>query len=310
MPPPDRSAATEGPTARIGALLTSPVAAAIATAFLWAGTVIIVRYVRDDMPPLGLSFWRNLTAFVILAPFAIRPLLRQWDIVRANLRLLALLAFLLWVGGNALLFLSLQYTLAINAAVINSVEPVIIILLAALLFRDRLGWSQGIGVALSLAGVLALISGGSVDRLLRLDLNKGDVIVTVAYVSWGLYAVLLRKVPREIDHRLMLVVLLGFGSLYMAPLHLTEVLVSRPLPLTGASIATVLALAVFPCAIAMLLWNNAIRRMGAMRAGQFLHLIPAFTVVMAITLLGEALLSFHIAGIALIAAGLYVASRE
>jgi len=67
---------------------------------------------------------------------------------------------------------------------------------------------------------------------------------------------------------------------------------------------------VFPCAIAMLLWNYAIRRLGAMRAGQFLHLIPAFTVVLAITLLGEALLSFHIAGIVLIAAGLYVASRD
>jgi len=309
MPSSDKSARSTRSPSQFGGILTSPAAAATATAFLWAGTVIVVRYVRDDMPPLGLSFWRNLTAFAILLPFAVRPLLRQWELVRANLGLLALLALLLWVGGNALLFLSLQYTLAINAAVINSVEPVIIILLAALLFGDRLGWRQGIGVALSLAGVLALISGGSLDRLLRLDFNKGDLIVTVAYVSWGLYAVLLRKVPREIDHRLMLVVLLGFGSLFMAPLHLTEALLSRPLPLTGASVATVLALAVFPCAIAMLLWNYAIRRMGAMRAGQFLHLIPAFTVVLAIGLLGEALLSFHIAGIALIAGGLYVASR-
>lgn len=309
MPPPDKSAAGDPATAGFGAAATSPMAAAVTTAFLWAGTVIVVRYVRHDMPPLGLSFWRNLTAFLVLAPFAIRPLLRQWDIVRANLRLLALLAALLWVGGNALLFLSLQYTLAINAAVINSVEPVIIILLAALLFGERLGWHQGVGVALSLAGVLALISAGSLDRLLRLDFNKGDLIVTVAYISWGMYAVLLRKVPREIDHRLMLVVLLFFGSLYMAPLHLAEALLTRPLPLTGASVATVLGLAVFPCAIAMLLWNYAITRMGAMRAGQFLHLIPAFTVVLAIALLGEALLSFHIAGIVLIAGGLYVASR-
>lgn len=279
--------------------------------FMWAVTTIVVRYVRDDMPPLGLSFWRTFVAFLILLPFAIRPLRRQWDILRPCLGLLALLALLLWVGGNALLFLSLQYTTAINAAVINSIEPVIIILLAALLFGDRLSWRQGIGVALSLAGVLALISGGSLDRLTRLDFNKGDLIVIGAYLAWGLYAVLLRKVPKALDHRLMLVVLLGFGSLFLLPLHVGEaMLLSRTLTFNSATVLTVIGLAVFPCALAMLLWNHAIVRLGAMRAGQYLHLIPAFTVVLAIVLLDEALLTFHIAGIVLIGIGLFVAARK
>lgn len=307
MPPADHDAPSGRPE-RDG---VSPAAAAVVTMFMWAVTTIVVRYVRDDMPPLGLSFWRTFTAFLILLPFAIRPLRRQWDILRPSLGLLAMLALLLWVGGNALLFLSLQYTIAINAAVINSIEPVIIILLAALLFGDRLSWRQGIGVALSLAGVLALISGGSLDRLTRLDFNKGDLIVIGAYFAWGLYAVLLRKVPRALDHRLMLVVLLGFGSLFLLPLHVGEVMLwSRSLTLNTATVLTVIGLAVFPCAVAMLLWNHAISRLGAIRAGQFLHLIPAFTVVLAIVLLDEALMTFHIAGIVLIAIGLYVAARK
>lgn len=289
-------------------LLRSPVLAAVITMFFWAGTTIVVRYVRAEIPPLGLSFWRTFAAFLILLPFAARPLLRQWDAVRPHLGMLALLALLLWVGGNALLFVSLQYTIAINAAVINSVEPVIIVLLAALLFGDRLSRRQAAGVAVSLAGVLALISAGSVDRLLALDFNRGDLIVTGAYVSWGLYAVLLRKLPRGLDHRVTLAVLLGFGAVFLLPLHLIETVVARPMPATAAAALTVIGLAAFPCALAMLLWNYAIAHMGAVRAGQFLHLIPAFTVLLAIAFLGEIPGAHHIAGILLIAGGLYLAA--
>jgi drug/metabolite transporter (DMT)-like permease len=293
-----------------GRLLVSPYTASVFAMLCWAGSTVIVRYVREDAPPLRLSFWRTLAAFFILLPFAFGPLRRQWPLVRRSWRILALLALLLWVGGNALLFVSLQYTIAINAAVINSVEPVIIAFFAWLLFRDPFTWRQGIGVALSLAGVLTLISAGSVENLLRLAFNRGDLIVTGAYIAWGLYAVLLRRAPRELDHRVTVVALLGFGAVMLLPLYLLEAVLVRPTPpLSATTLVTVLYLAVFSSAIAMLLWNRAILQLGAARAGQFIHLIPAFTVVLAITLLGEVMGGHHVAGIVLIAAGLTVASR-
>jgi drug/metabolite transporter (DMT)-like permease len=164
-------------------------------------------------------------------------------------------------------------------------------------------------VVLSLTGVLVLISAASVENLLRLDFNRGDLIVTGAYVAWGLYAVLLRRAPRELDHRVTVVVLLGFGALMLLPLYLIEATFVRPTPLSETTVVAVLYLAVFSSAIAMLLWNHALLRLGAVRAGQFIHLIPAFTVILAIALLGEAMGAHHVAGIVLIAAGLTVASR-
>ena len=58
------------------------------------------------------------------------------------------------------------------------------------------------------------------------------------------------------------------------------------------------------------MWNYAIRNMGAIRAGQYIHLIPAFTVIMALIFLDEALRQFHIVGIVLVTIGLVVASRR
>lgn len=291
-------------------VLASPVIAVIFAMFCWGATTILVRYIREDAPPMALAFWRNISASLMLAPFAFHALRAQWPLVRENLGLLSLQAALLWVGGNAMLFLALQYTIAINAAVINSVEPVFIILVAWMLFGDRFSGLQAVGVAISLAGVLFLISDGSLDRLLRLELNVGDLIVTVAYLFWAFYAVLLRKVPRSIDTRVMVFVLICLGALFVLPLYLIETIFFRAFKPTPTTVSVVVLLALFSSVIATLLWNRGIRMMGVTRAALFLHLIPVFTVILAIALLGEALAFHHFVGIALVAAGIYITSRR
>ncbi len=294
-----------GGMAALKQVLLSPYLSAVLAMLFWAGSTVLVRYVRLEVPPMGLSFWRTVLGFVIFLPFVITPYRRQAREFRQSFKILALLALLLMVGGNAVLFLSLQYTIAINAAVINSVEPVIIVSLAWLLFRDPFTKRQGFGVVVSLTGVLVLISTGSFESLARLDFNKGDLLVTGAYVSWGLYAVLVRKIPPGLDRRLVLAGILGFGALFMFPLYILETVISRPTPFTWTSIFSITWLAVFSSILAILMWNNAITKLGPGRAGLFIHLIPAFTVLMAMALLGETLQQFHFTGIALIGIGIY-----
>ena len=286
-------------------LLLSPYLSAVLAMLFWAASTVLVRYVRLEVPPMGISFWRTLLGFVIFLPFVIKPYRRQAQEFKQSFKTLAMLALLLMVGGNAVLFLSLQYTIAINAAVINSVEPVIIVSLAWLLFRDPFSKRQGLGVVVSLTGVLVLISTGSFETLAKMDFNKGDLLVTGAYVSWGLYAVLVRKIPRGLDRRLVLAGILGFGALLLLPLYIFETVFVRPTPFTLTSVFSITWLAVFSSILAILMWNNAITKLGPGRAGLFIHLIPAFTVLMAMAVLGESLETFHFTGIALIGVGIY-----
>lgn len=290
-------------------LLRSPYAALIFAMFCWGCTTIVVRHVREDVPPMGLAFWRNVLAFLIILPFVWRPMRASWPSIRRNWHIFLGLSVILWVGGNALLFLALQYTIAINAGVINSVEPVMIVILATLLFGDRFTLLQAGGVIVSLVGVLILVAEGSLAQLTQMQFNKGDIIVFFAYVFWAFYAVLMRKFPRDIDHKVVVAVLIGLGAVCIAPLYIAETLFWRPMTWNMPAISATVFLAIFSSLLAMLFWNYGIAKMGPIRAGQFLHLIPVFTVLLAVVLLGEKLAGYHYAGIALIAAGLYLTSR-
>ena len=288
----------------------SPHLTAATAMLLWAVSTIIARYVRDDVPAMGLSFWRTVLAFVILLPFVSGRLRANAEIIRRHWKILFALGVLLIVGGNAMLFLALQYTIAINAAVLNSTEPLVILVVAWLLFRDPVGWRQAVGISLSLAGVLVLIGRGDAAVLSALDFNRGDLIVMGAYVSWAFYAVLLRRVPRELDHLTTLALILGFGSLALFPIYLVEEFAFRPTYFTLTALITMGVLALVSSLLGVLMWNRAETTLGPGRAGSYIHLIPAYTIVLAIVLLGETIEIFHIAGLGLIATGIILSSRK
>ncbi len=68
--------------------------------------------------------------------------------------------------------------------------------------------------------------------------------------------------------------------------------------------------AIFPSIIAYLCFNRGVELVGANRAGLFIHLMPVFGSLMAILFLGEAFRWYHAAGIPLIAAGIFLATRR
>ncbi len=302
---PDRPAAQSSALLRF---LTSPYVAVITAMLFWACSTVIVRGVRESTPPIGLSFWRTLLGAAIVLPFVWRPMLLQIGLIRRHIGIILVLTFLLIVGGNAVLFVSLQYTIAINAGVLNSFEPVLILIVAWAVFRDRVSIFQALGVAISLLGVMALLGKGDTAVLLGLDFNFGDILVLGAYTSWAFYAVYLRKAPRGIEPMVMLFLILFLGSAMLLPLYILETVFDRPTVANGATILSVVVLAVFSSVISIFLWNYGLGRLGAGRASIFIHLIVVFTVILAILFLGERFEWFHAVGVVLIMTGIYLST--
>jgi len=278
------------------------------TMLFWAGSVIVGRAAAPVLPPVLFTLLRWTGALVIVAPLA-------WPHLRADIPKLwarkwttALLAVLGVCAYNILVYRGLHATTAVNALLLQSVMPLAVLLANLLLFRERPGRMQVAAIAVSLLGVLVIAGQGSLETLRHLSVNPGDALVLLAVATFATYSSLLRRRPAV--HPLSFLAatfLIGVGIL--APLAVVEYAAgARMVPgwLAWGAIAYAVVFASF---LATLFFNRGVELIGAARAGQFNHLQPVFGTLLAVGVLGETLHPYHGLGVALIAAGLLLATR-
>ncbi|WP_293761805.1 DMT family transporter [uncultured Aquitalea sp.] len=280
------------------------------TALFWSGNFVLARAMHASIPPMALSFGRWLIALILLLPFGLPSLLAQRALWRPYWKRLIVLALLGVTAFNSLVYIGLQSTGATNAVLLNSFIPILIAALGALLFRMPLKPVQLLAVMISFCGVLTIVSHGDPARLLALDINRGDAIVFCAMVAWAVYTLLLRALPAELDRLGLLTLQIAIGLLGILPLFLLERAAGRTVPFTAASAATFAYMGSLPSLVAYYFYNLGVARVGAARAGSFIHLMPAFGAILSMLFLGEAVQGFHLAGIAAILAGVALSTRS
>jgi drug/metabolite transporter (DMT)-like permease len=257
-----------------------------------------------------MTFMRWLFAIAFMAPFAIGRVRRQWPLVRANVRTLALLG-LVGVGShNALAYIGLNQTTATNGVILNSSIPIIIIALSWIFLHQRLSALQAAGVAVSCSGVLVVLSRGSLEELAHFRLNAGDVWVLMSMVLWSLYTILLRWRPPGLDTLAFLFVIACVGDTAILPLAIAENALGRSPVWSAQALFALASVGLFSSVLAYIFWNRGVELVGANVAGLFVHLMPVFGTLLAWLFLDERLYVFHLAGIALILSGIYLTSRK
>ncbi|TDU32749.1 drug/metabolite transporter (DMT)-like permease [Panacagrimonas perspica] len=284
---------------------TAPLLLALATLF-WSGNFVLGRAVHEHIPPIALAFFRWAGAFVIVLGFAWPHLKRDWPTLRAQPGRVALLSLLGVATFNSMVYFGLNTTTVMNAVLLQSTMPLLIVLGSFLIYREPVRRIQMLALLISLAGVAVIISHGSVQALLALALRPGDGIIFLAVVLYGMYSVLLRERPKV--HPLSFCAgTFAIGSLMLLPVYLVEHVGYRQMHFDGPTALALVYVMVFPSLLAYLCFNRAVELIGANRAGQYLHLMPVFGTLLAAIFLGERLQGFHVVGAVLIAAGILLA---
>lgn len=278
------------------------------TALFWAGNSIVARAARDVVPPAALSFWRWAIALALLMPFAWPHLRRDAAVLRAHWPIMLVLGALGIGAFNTLLYTGLQTTTALNSMLIQSAQPALILMVGALVMQDRTSARQVAGVVVSLVGVLIIIARGDAAMLLALRLNGGDAIIAFAVLLWALYSVLLRRRP-PVHPLSFLAASIMVGIVVIAPLYATEIGAGRLIvPATGSALA-IAYVSIFPSFLAYLFFNRGVELIGSAATAQYLNVMPLMGAGLAMLFLGETLHRFHVAGLALVVAGIFVAGR-
>lgn len=279
----------------------------IMTTLFWAGNFVLARAIHLDMQPFTLAFLRWGVALVLILPWWLPRIWRLRDTVRANLPMLCLQGFLGVACFNTLVYMGVQYTQATNAMLMQSAVPLMILLLGALFFGERASGRQWLGVMLSLAGVVVLVSRGQLETITGFAFNQGDLWIFMAMLSWSFYTITLRWRPAAMDGLSFFGFTVLVGVVVLLPLMLWEQGGQFSIPGGEPFLLTVLYMAVFASILAFLFWNLGVEKLGAPTAGLLIHLMPMFGLLLATVFLGERLGLYHLVGIILIFTGLYIA---
>lgn len=275
----------------------------------WGGNVVAGKIAVGHVSPMLLTTLRWSIAFAILLVIGARHIRGDLAIVRTNLTyLLAMGAFGLGTF-NVLMYLSLNFTTAINVSILQAAVPMIVFAANFVIFGIRLGWAQFLGFLVTVAGVLLIAGQGSFARLLALDVNAGDALMLLAVVFYGGFTVALRNMPR-LHWQSMMIVMCFAAMVASAIFAVMEWATGHGRWPDGTGWMAALFAAIFPSVLAQTFFVRGTQLIGANRSGLFVNLVPVFGTLLSIVLLGEQFFAYHAFALVLVLGGIGLAERS
>lgn len=280
-----------------------------AAAFFWGINPMIMKIGLREIDPLRYNTYRLLAAFIIsLALVLFRS---SWKKVRKGDRrrfiAVGLGGFFIFQGGYTF---GVHYTAASVSAIILALLPVFVAVISIAGKKEKLTPAAGIGIVLSVAGVLAISFTGSGSFSAEGTYLRGVLLLVIAEFSYALYTVYIRPLTgyypvEQIVCIIILIVLVPFGLITL-PVFLREGAGTATLPM----LLSIGYSGTFGIMIGNLLWSHGIKRIGSTGTSVYSNLTPIFGVAAGYLVLAERLGIFQIAGAAAVLAGVWAVNRK
>lgn len=291
------------PTSARERVLASRAGLALAP-LLWSGNFVLGRALRDEIGALELNVWRWTIALAVLLPFTVRELRSQWGLLRRQGGFVLALGLTGVAVPHTCVYAALQGTTAVNALLLLSLTPLLIVLGARVLSGEALRPGQGLGMMIAMAGAVVLIVRGRPAALLAFQFQQGELWMLPAVVAGAAQALLLKRTPPGIGQASLLTASIIAALALMLPLLLA--FGAPALPATARMLAGLGYTGVLASALAFVLWNRGVARIGPGHAAPYLFLMPLYGSILSLLILGEPLQGFQYAGGALLLFGLWL----
>ena len=274
----------------------------LATLF-WSGNFIAGRALRHHIDPVTLNFVRWLIALVLFVPLVWHNLQKCVPVMRREWRLIFGLGATGIAAFHTLTYPALQKTTATNALLMLALTPIAILTGASVSRREWPDWRQSAGSLVSIFGAAVLLTRGDFTAIHVGDDVVGELWMLAAIVVWAAYSLLLRQRPVDLPQDVALAASVAVALVLLLPLLFFSS-VNLAAFKSPAALAGIGYIAVFASVIGFLLWSYGVSRLGPVRSGVFINLMPVFGAALAVTLLGETLALSQIAGGVIVLSGI------
>ena len=281
------------------------------TVTFWAGNFVVGKFASFyNVPPFSLNFYRWLFAWLILMPFTISEIIKKKEYIISNYKIFFVLGITSITIFNSIVYYSLNFTQVISGVLMISTIPVMIMFFSSILKIEKTNLFQIIGVILSIAGVIIIITKANFEILKSLNFNKGDITMVLAMFSWALYSTLLKRQKYELSQISLLQVVISFGLIFLIPIYFIEYQIGFRINIDTPFILILSYVVLFPGLASFILWIKGIALIGANRSGVFLHLMPIISALMAMIIFDEKFMFYHILGACFIISGILLSNKK
>jgi drug/metabolite transporter (DMT)-like permease len=285
---------------------TLPFLAVWGTVLFWGLSFVSSKTILNSgVPPMTMVCIRFVIATIIL-----NLLLRRFDpAARLRKKDLLPLAVSGLFGVTVYFFFEsrgIRLTSASHASLIIAVIPVVTVIAETILFRTRITLLAGLGIALSVVGVVFVVNRPGAAR--GGESLVGDLFMFGACISWVVYIILSRNLHTRLSEIAITAYQSLFGTAFLVPFALLEM--GRWVPITLAAGLNLAYLALFCSALSNFLYVYSLSALGPIAVSPYINLIPVVGVLGGVVLLGESLVWNQVVGGAVILAGVLLVSRQ
>jgi O-acetylserine/cysteine efflux transporter len=276
------------------------------TILLWAINISVLKIGLRTMSPHGFNAIRlALAAFAYAAVLAVSP--GKFSLGRKGDSWKAAGLGLLGITGYQIVFIqAIAHMNASTASVVMGTSPIFIALLATAIGKERISPAGWLGIGISFAGFLLVVSGENGGLVLTWKAMGGAVFILLANACWAGYTVFSKPIlERNSPFRLAAVGTIAGTLVYLpfAAKDLAAVEWGRiPWQGWGAILYSGLV-AIFLCFV---LWYQSVQKVGSAKTGVYGNLTPVLAIFFAGLVLGERLTGLQAAGAAITLAGVYL----
>ena len=286
-------------------ILTNPHFLLTLTSIFWAFNTVAGRAAVGEVSPLLIVSVRWFFVSIILSILCRNQIIETWSILNKKIKWLIFMGLFGFTGFNSAYYVAAHDTIAINLGLVQGTMPAFIIITAWIWLKDKINFTQFLGVLITFIAVLIVVCSGNFNALIELELNSGDIVMIFACTLYAIYAVGLRKKPK-ISALPLLTFFAYIAFLGSLPGFIYETY-SNQLILPGQKGFIILGvIIIFPSFLAQIFFMKGVEKIGPSRSGLYTNLVPVFSSLLAVFFLGEEFQFFHLLSLIMIFTGIYL----
>lgn len=256
--------------------------------FLIALSFIVSGKLSGIIHPISLTLFRFVLAFLFLLPLVLvfrknRKKLRRSFFKGLKISLFYSLYFIF-------LFKALEYTTALNTATLFTLVPLLTAFFTGFIFKDKLNLYKLVIYFVGMIGTLIVIFDGSIEAIIKLTFNYGDIIFLFGVLSMASYSISVKYFYEEGDNSLVLTLMTLLGGIIWMSIAL--LILDVPLQwekVEGDYLFYMLYLAIGATLFTVLLYQKATITLGPNKVMAYIYLNPAVVAFLMYLFEGERL---------------------